>query len=175
MVDKASPWMNMGLSAASQAVQDPNDPSRDFKGIPLLDNYLYSKQDAQADYMEFDPSKAYMGYEDADNQYDRTGSENARDVFSTGLNYAKMGAMTGNPLIAAGAGIFGLAQGFAKKRINQDKAAEIEAENAKKMSLYNEQQDEFYGDRRDYGMMLAQQQELANRGMPNYTTNIYNI
>ena len=167
--------MNMGLSAVSQAVQDPNDPSRDFNGMPLLDNYLYGKQDVQADYMGFDPSKAYMGYQSADNQYDRTGSENARDVLSTALNYGKIGAATGNPLIAAGAGLIGAVQGLGKMRVNKEKAAEVAEEDARRMKLYNEEQDNFYANRRDYGMMLAQQQELANRGMPNYTTNIYNI
>ena len=169
----ASPYIGIASSFINPLLVDQSDPTHE-NFTPILGSIDYAKQDVNVIDNEFDPSRAYESYQAEDNPY-QTGAGNfaQRLGASTLKNVSTLAPLGAVGMIAGGALALGdtIFKGVKNKK-NKEEYDDIVLQEENK---YNIRQYDYLQEQNRVAQDLAKQQELAMRGVPNYTTNIYNV
>ena len=165
------------MGIGSELLRENNDSYYDQSGmLPSFVGLIgHNNQDVNVDDNEFNRNIYQQNYQAEENPYSKDAGSIAKRIGHTTLNDAGKGLQYGGgggALIGGGAGLItGVAGEFINKRKNQ----EFEDEMERNKQAYKDQQMSFIGDRNDQIRNYAQQEQLANRGIPNYNTNAYNV
>ncbi len=173
-----SPFISMGANLINPLMMRNGDESYGYMKNPITGALDFKKSEVNVDNSEFDVSNPYAAYKSEENPYDTgVGADTKRFGAITTKRIgqlAPLGAI--NPLIPL---IGGAALGFAETGIF-GKAAKEKQKEFEEMERREKQ--EFFSERNDYlqnermeAENMAKRTELARRGIPNYTSSIYNI
>ena len=173
-----SPFISMGANLVNPLFMKNGSESFDYLGSPIKGALDFEKSKVDVNNSEFDVSNPYAAYQAEENPYDGSFGNNAK---RTGALFTKrvgqlapLGAI--NPLIPLiGGGISAIAEGARFGRAAKEKEREFEEmERREKQEFFSERND-YLQDTRMEAENMAKRTELARRGVPNYTSSIYNI
>lgn len=162
-----------GIGAAAR---NNNNPSMDYdSGISTVqDTYEYDRSDLVDNSNQFDQNIYYQNFQD-DNVYDYNAKEGGNVVMQSASKGAEKGGQYGGLFGTVFGFLGGATSGLGKNIVSKRKANEYEEQSRANEEQYKNQQMSYINNRNDELRGIAQQQQLANRGVPNYSMNAYNI
>ena len=161
---------------ANQALADDTNPALQYNtGISTIqDTSDYDKSRVVVKDNQFDRGLYYENYSNDNNPYDYNAGEGAKVLGGSIAQGAEKGGKTGTFGMVGGA-IGGAFAGLFRNISSKRKAKEYEEISDNNRREYYAAQSNFLDRKNDELRGIAQQQQLANRGIPNYNVNAYNI